>query len=112
MKTLKQLREDPRIDEIVLLNQGEYECKYAIYLKDCYTFDGYSRAEFCDTVAEINEIMLDVAPLTVDGITALFPREKIYYFENGKELQNPPGRNTPVKSYEINYDKNIVYANV
>jgi hypothetical protein len=112
MKTLKQLREDSRIDEIVLLDQNVYESKYAIYLNDCYTFDGYSRVEFCDTVVEINEIMLDVAPLTVDGITALFSREKIYYFENGKELQNPPGRNTPVKSYEINYDKNTVYVNV
>lgn len=111
MKTLKQLREDPRISKIVLLDQNEYEHKYEIVLNDCYTFDG-SQIEFCDTVAEINEIMLSAEPLTVDGIMALFPREKIYYFENGKELQNSPSRNTPVKSYEINYDNNTVYVNV
>lgn len=60
MKTLKQLREDPRIFEVIILDRTEYEHKYCVNLKDGYTFDGYSGLTFCDTVAEINELMNDV----------------------------------------------------
>ena len=62
MKTLKQLREDPRICEILVQNTEECDHKYLVNLKDGYifTFDGYSGLTFCDTVAEINEIMSDI----------------------------------------------------
>lgn len=60
MKSLKQLRADPRIYEILVNNPEECEHKYLVNLKDGYTFDGYSGLTFCDTVAEINELMLEI----------------------------------------------------
>lgn len=60
MKTLKELRNDSRIYEITLQDTTECDHKYAVNLNDGYTFDGYSGLEFCDTVAEINELMKDV----------------------------------------------------
>ena len=60
MKTLKELKNDSRIYEIVLQDTNECDHKYAVNLNDGYTFDGYSGLEFCDTVAEINELMKDV----------------------------------------------------
>ena len=62
MKTLKELRADPRIYEILVHNTEEFAHKYSVNLKDGYTFDGYSGLTFCDTVAEINELMKDVEP--------------------------------------------------
>lgn len=63
MKTLKQLRADPRVYEIIVQDTTECEHKYCVNLEDGYTFDGYSGLEHCDTVAEINELMKDVEPL-------------------------------------------------
>lgn len=60
MKTLKELRNDSRVYEIILQDTKECEHKYAVNLNDGYTFDGYSGLEFCDTVAEINELMKEV----------------------------------------------------
>lgn len=57
MKTLKQLRSDPRVYEIFVQDAEECEHKYGVNLEDGYAFDGYSGLEFCDTVAEINELM-------------------------------------------------------
>ena len=63
MKSLKQLRQDPRIYEIIEQDTEECEHKYAVNLEDGYTFeDGYSGLEFCDTVAEINKLMTEVIP--------------------------------------------------
>ena len=60
MKTLQQLKKDPRIYEIIIQDTKECDHKYAVNLNDGYTFDGYSGLEFCDTVAEINKLMLEV----------------------------------------------------
>lgn len=60
MKTLKQLRKDPRIEDIYLQDTTECEHKYGVALKEgyCWSFDG--RLTHCDTVAEINEILPDI----------------------------------------------------
>lgn len=60
MKTLKQLRADPRIESIDLQDTTECEHKYSVALKEgyCWSWDG--RLDFCDTVAEINEIMSEI----------------------------------------------------
>lgn len=57
MKTLAQLKKDPRVYEIIKQDLNECDHKYCINLIDGWTVDGYSGIEFADTVQELNEIV-------------------------------------------------------
>lgn len=63
MKTLKELKQDPRVAYIGKVSSGEYQdesIKYIIELKDGYTFNGWGATEYATSVKDLNEIMNDI----------------------------------------------------
>lgn len=54
MKSLKQLRQDERIDDIEILGE-DGESKYLVWLVDGWVYDDGTHVNGFNTVAEIND---------------------------------------------------------
>ena len=75
MKTLKQIREDPRVYEVE--NNPDWSpelaedypdwhpSKYILVLKDGYIFSDASSLNGADTVKELNELLNDIEEVTL-----------------------------------------------